>query len=115
MEMEEDVGETNPNPKRQRRATPASATPATSIEDYLRRKEERQQQREEERDDTCLFLLSLAPSMRSLSEENKSKVRIKFQQILHEEQFGQRAQMYTHQHAHHSGDPAFMTTTYMNL
>ncbi|XP_034436598.1 uncharacterized protein LOC117758757 [Hippoglossus hippoglossus] len=59
--------------------------------EYLRRMEGREVPRNldvDQRDDVTFFLLSLAPAMRRLSAEKQSLVRTKFQQLLHEAEFG---------------------------
>ena len=59
--------------------------------EYLRRMESREVPRNldvDQRDDVTFFLLSLAPAMRRLSAEKQSLVRTKFQQLLHEAEFG---------------------------
>lgn len=107
--------------KRRRASTPGNQF----LEQYLERKEERERAREMEKDHVQQFLVSLAPAMRNLSEESQSLVKLKFQQILHEAQFGQRvsgtAPVYTaltptHTLPHYSGDHSFVAqSTYMNL
>nr|XP_019969371.1 PREDICTED: uncharacterized protein LOC109648014 [Paralichthys olivaceus] len=59
--------------------------------EYLRRMESREVPRNlnvDQRDDVTFFLLSLAPALRRLSAEKQSLVRTKFQQLLHEAEFG---------------------------
>ncbi|KAL2099509.1 hypothetical protein ACEWY4_003903 [Coilia grayii] len=110
----------SPNPPKRRRQTPAKMS---FLENYLQRKEEREQERErerfEEKDHVHQFLSSLAPAMRRLTEENQSYARMKFQQVLHELEFGQRASgppvpiFDGHTHPHYSGDQ--LSRSYMNL
>lgn len=74
------------------------------VEQYLERKEAREQQRareREERDDIHLFLMSLAPAIRRLPLDRQSRLKLRMQEMLHEEEFGASFSQQPHVSSHY--------------